>query len=457
MNLNAWWQALNHRLWETDVETLPKWQRLAIRLGRIVYVMVNDFQDGQLMLHATSLAYTTLLSLVPTLAVSFSILKSFGVHNQVAPILFKILEPLGEEGEIMGQQIIGFVENVNVSVLGAVGFVFLFYTAVSMVLKIEDALNFIWHVDRPQSLISRFSKYLSVLLVGPVLIFSAIALSAQVEGSALVQTLMAVEPFGTLFALFAASLPYLLIIAALTFFYIFIPNTSVGLTAALTGGVVAGLLWKIIGSLFTTTVVSVTSYTAIYSGFAIVLIFMIWVYINWLILLVGGRIAFYQYHPEYLTAGRHNYELSNSAKEKFALAVMLLVAQHFYEQRPGWTLEKLAKSLRVPMSSLRTVLSALEKGKILARSGGERGTYLPARPLETTSVIDVLEVVRTDVPGARIRPRRIPALDEVTELMSQADNAIAATLGDVTLKSLALRSHEAEPPNLPVLKSQSQQ
>jgi len=145
-----------------------------------VLILVRDLVDGQLTLRAMSLVYTTLLSIVPLLALSFSVLKAFGVHNQIQPMLLRFLEPLGENGAEIAHNIIEFIQRMNVGVLGAVGLVLLLYTAISLMQKIEESLNYIWHVHRPRPLADRFSRYLSVLLVGPILVFSALGITATV-------------------------------------------------------------------------------------------------------------------------------------------------------------------------------------------------------------------------------------------------------------------------------------
>ena len=164
---------INELIWETDVSTLPLWKRPMLHLVRFLYVLGRDLLEGQLTLRAMSLVYTTLLSLVPLLAISFSVLKAFGVHNQMEPFLFQFLAPLGDKGLELGREIIGFVENVKVGVLGSLGLGMLVYTVISLLHKIELSFNFIWRVNQARSIAQRFTEYLSVLVIGPFLVFSA--------------------------------------------------------------------------------------------------------------------------------------------------------------------------------------------------------------------------------------------------------------------------------------------
>ena len=135
---------LRRDLWLPDSTTLRGWAAVYIKALRLVVVAVSDFRDGALRIRATSLVSTTLLSLVPFLAVTFSVLKAFGVHQQIEPVLDQALEPLGQKGEEITTRVIEFVNDLQVGALGAVGVAGLFYTTFSLIDKIEEALNHIW-------------------------------------------------------------------------------------------------------------------------------------------------------------------------------------------------------------------------------------------------------------------------------------------------------------------------
>ena len=129
-------EKINTLLWKKDLASMPEWQALSIKLLRIFHAVIRDLSGGLPTLRAMGLVYTTLLSLVPLLAVGFSVLKGFGVHNQIEPLLQSALTPLGEQGEEITAHIIGFVDNIEVGILGAVGIALLFYTVVSLIQKI---------------------------------------------------------------------------------------------------------------------------------------------------------------------------------------------------------------------------------------------------------------------------------------------------------------------------------
>ena len=143
---------------------------------RYLYALLRDLARGDIGLRAMSLVYSTLFAIVPVVAVAFSVLKAFGYHRELEPVLFEFLRPLGEQGYSLTASIMGFVENVQGTLLGTIGFVFLLYTVISTIQKTEEALNFTWHVERPRSLGRRVSEYLVVMLVGPAVAVLALSL-----------------------------------------------------------------------------------------------------------------------------------------------------------------------------------------------------------------------------------------------------------------------------------------
>lgn len=430
-------------LWKVDTARLPRHRRWLIEAARLIYAVGQDVVEGQLTLRAMGLVYTTLLTLVPLLAVSFSVLKAFGVHNQIEPALMNFLAPLGAKAAEITNRVIEFVENIKAGVLGAVGVGLLFYFVIALIQKIEVTFNYIWHVGQNRPFARRFSDYLSVLLIGPVLVFSALGLTATITSTTVVQYIASIEPFGTLIELTTRMIPYVLIIVAFTFVYIFVPNTKVLVRHALTAGLIAGVLWQSAGVAFATFVVNSTKYTAIYSGFATVIVFMIWVYVSWLVLLIGADIAFYRQHPEHLTAERRSATLSNRVKELVALAAMSEITRRYYAGRPPPGHELLAQRCAAPPAALEHIVAGLQRAGLvrLAAAGDQRGNatgFLPAVPPEQTSLAAVLNAVRSADEAPQLTIERLTLPQSVLELGTRLENAVDSSLGQKTLKDLAL-------------------
>ncbi|MFY9314540.1 MAG: YihY/virulence factor BrkB family protein [Burkholderiales bacterium] len=434
---------IENAVWGEPGGVASPWRRHLMRVVRMGLVLGRDVAFGQLNLRAMSLVYTTLLSLVPLLALSFSVLKAFGVYNQVEPMLLSFLEPLGEKGHEITARIMQFIANVNVGVLGSVGLALLLYTAVSLMQKIEESFNFIWHVSQLRSFGERFSRYLSVLLVGPILVFAALGITATVTSMSVVRGIMSVGPLDEVAREVGRLMPYALVIAAFSFAYVFIPNTRVRLVPALAGGIAGGVLWQTAGWAFATFVATSAQYAAIYSSFAILILFLIWIYASWLVLLLGASIAFYTQHPEYLVAQAGEPRLSNRMRERLALAVMGRIGEHFMAGQPAWTLRQLTQTLGVPMHAVQAVLEALEGRGLLARSGEDPPAFLLARDPSAVSVGELLDSVRSAGEDRSLKPEALPVPPQVDRILGQMDQAVHSSLAEVTVKDLASTDAQA--------------
>lgn len=356
--------------------------------------LIDDLYKGQLNLYAMSLVYTTVLSIVPVLAVSFSVLKAFGVHNQLEPTLLAFLAPLGPKANEVTQQVIQFVDNIRVGVLGALGLGFLIYTVISLLQKVEEAFNFIWKARRERSLSRRFSDYLSVMLVGPVLVFTALGITGSLLGSDVVLWLAEHEPAKTLIAVASRLVPYVLIVAAFTFVYKVVPYTRVNLRAAFVGALVAGFLWESAGLAFASFIAASGRYTAIYSGFAIGILAIIWLYLAWLILLVGCRIAFYYQHPEHLWQRDADNGMSPRQIEELALRTMFHIGRRFKDGEGMTDMDSLVAATGSTQPTLERILAGLETSRLLVAVEHSEPAFLPGAPLDRITAEDIITAVR---------------------------------------------------------------
>ncbi|MFO8024077.1 YhjD/YihY/BrkB family envelope integrity protein [Thiohalophilus sp.] len=427
---------LLNTLWETDIQQLSSWQARGIGVLRVIYLIGRDIASGELNLRAMSLVYTTLLAMVPLLAVSFSVLKGFGVHNQLEPILLNLLAPLGERGPEVTRQIIDFVENVKAGVLGSVGLILLLYTVISLTQKVEWVFNYTWQVSESRSLARRFSDYFSVILIGPLLIFAALSVTASISSSTLYTQLENTAVIGWLLQSFNQALPYLLVILAFAFLYVLVPNTRVRIRSALVGAAVAGILWQTVGWGFAELVSSSPRTIAIYSAFATLFLFIIWLYISWLILLIGASIAFYHQHPERRWRESRHLRLSNRLKEKLTLTAMVAVGRRYYQQQTEWTLSELAHHLNLVEQSLHPILDKLVEAQLLVRSEHEPPRYLPGRAPERIDLSSIIECIRQAEEDEIANPERLPADPVIDEVFNNYQQAAREQLRNITLRDL---------------------
>ena len=404
-------------------------------LLRFPFALIRDLLTGELNLRAMSLVYTTLLSLVPLAAFAFAVLKGLGVHRDLEPLIYEFLRPIGERADELTTQFMTFVDNVRGDVLGSVGLAFLLYTVVSTIQKLEEAFNFAWHVERPRSVMRRVSEYLSLMVVGPVFLVVVFSLFGAVANHTSMQWLSKHEPFGAIVRGFGIIGPFLFVTGVFTFLYAFVPNTRVRLSAALVGGVAAGLLWAASGALFTKIVAASTQMVAIYAGFAIFLAALIWIYLSWLILLIGAQLSFYVQNPRYLRVGQGHVRLTSALRERLAFTVMLLIARKFVAGEPPWQQRHLAEDLEIPGSALATVIRSLERAGLVTLTEDEE--LVPARDLESIELCDILHAVRDErqyETWLLWRARTEPVADEIA---NSVEAGMRERIAGMTLRELA--------------------
>lgn len=378
-----------------DLSDKPRWQAFSMRIAQVILASIRDLRDGQMSLQAMSLVYTTLITLVPLLAISFSVLKGFGVHNEIEPFLNGMLEGLGpDKSTEITNKVIEFVDNVRVGVLGVIGLALLLYAVIALMQKIEAAFNYIWRVAEDRTFAQRFSDYLSVLLMGPMLIFISAGITATVRNSAVLTSLENYDSIASLFEVGSVVLPWLVMAAGFTFFYVYMPNTKVKLKAAFAGGLVTAMLWKTMGFIFSSFIATSANYVAIYAAFATLIILMIWLYASWLVIMIGANISFYVQYPRYLRVSREPLSLSPHMRMMLGLSVMTLIAQSHYKKDKEWTLDRLSKKLNVPILAVQRIIEILEGGGVIKSSKGDPAELFPAVPLDETPLqflIDAIE------------------------------------------------------------------
>jgi membrane protein len=407
---------------------------------RYIYALARDLIKGELGLRAMSLVYSTLFAIVPIVAVAFSVLKAFGYHKELEPVLFEFLQPLGDHGYELTVQIMEFVENVQGTLLGTIGFVFLLYTVISMIQKVEGAFNFVWHVERPRSLARRLSEYTVVMVVGPVVAVVALGLLASFETSDVVRTLSGIagSPDGSTHHI----APYVLIVGLFAFVYSYMPNTRIDFKAAFIGALFAGSLWAAVGALFTRIVVYSAKTMVIYAGFAVVLIFLLWIYVSWLILLLGAQLSFYVQNAEHLRYGHAEIPMTGALRERIALSIMCLVGQRFTAGEPRWTVNDLAERLNVPGVVINDVVTDLENHDLVLTAEDE--SIAPARDLDALTLASIFDAVRHETPNPRHpKPRAVREADQAAK---KADDAVRASVAGQTLRDLVVDGAGADRP-----------
>ena len=362
------------------------------RLAQYPYALLRDLLSGQLNIHAMGLVYATLLALVPLVAFSFAVLKGFGAHRELEPLIYEFFRPMGDAAGELTQKVMDFADHVRGGIVGSVGLAFLIWTLIGTLKKVEDSVNFVWHVEQPRSFMRRIAEYVALLVVAPLLVGTLIGTAQITSANSSVRALSHLPLLGQLGGVLLTLAPLALVSAVFTLVYALIPNTRVRLVPALIGGITAGILWAAIGRIFTAFVLLSTRLAVVYAGFAIFIAALIWIYFSWLILLVGAQLSFYVQNPSYLRIGLREPRLSNTETEQLALSIMYLVARSHLRGSERWSINALSAELALPGVAVTRSADALEAAGLLVTT--EQETLLPGRDAGYIPLQEILAVAR---------------------------------------------------------------
>ena len=403
-------------------------------VARYQYALTRDLWAGDLNLRAMSLVYTTLLSVVPLIAFALSVLKGLGLHHDLAPVLAEFLRPLGAHAGELTVRIVEVVDRLQGRLVGTLGFAVLIYNLMGAIQKIEESFNFIWNVPRLRGAGRRFGEYLGVLIVAPIALVATFGVASGLANHSSLGWLRAHTPLGSVFTAVHGLMPWLLTSLALAFLYSFIPNTRVRGRVALTAGLCTGVVWVAAGFAFSNLGAYSSRMMAVYASFAIALLTLTWLWLSWLILLLGAQLSFYLQNPRHLRTGRRNLVASPRLAERLALSVMTATGEAFAHGRSHPTLDELADRFAIASGVLAPIVLGLEQAGLLVRSADE--TLLPGRALDgitLASIIDAVREGRQDGSACQKDADTLPAADRIA---ADIEAAVRDALGARTLAEL---------------------
>lgn len=419
-------------VWELDPKALGRIKGKAVRVLQFFIFVTGNFLGHNALSRAAALAFTTILSFVPLFALAFSVLKGFGAQNRLAPL---ILKEVAAGSEVVVSRVLTYINNTNMSSIGAIGLVTLLYTAISVMGSIEDAFNMAWGVSATRSLYRKFSDYLSVLVSAPLLMLAATSVTTSLQSKSFIAWILNSTYLGDVFFFILRLTPYLSVWGALFLLYIFIPNTRVRPWSAFLGAVLAGTAWELAQWAYINFQVGVANYNAIYGTLAVLPILMVWVYASWAIVLFGMEVVAAHQHLKTFRRTLHGQAPSQHLRELVALATLRHIACAFHEGELPWGEEQLAARIGVPLRIMRETLSLLSGAGFVVATVGSAEAYLPARELEQIPLDQVLKELRhfgacTTMEGEK----------ECQELLERVEGAVSQSLDGMTLKEFSCPS-----------------
>jgi membrane protein len=367
-------------IWRIRLDDLPFGKSFLIKQLRIIILAFRGYNEDRCLLRASSLTFYTLLSIVPVAAMFFGVAKGFGFERRLEDQLFERFP--GQE-EVLSQVIHfsnSLLEQTRGGLIAGIGLLVLFWSVLKVLGHIEMAFNDIWEIKKQRSWGRKFSDYLSIMLISPILVL--------MSGSATV--------FITTQVVFLKFTPYVLIWALFTILYIIMPNTKVHFKAGLLGGVVAGTLYQIAQGAYISFQIGAAKYNAIYGSFAALPLFLMWVQISWWIVLFGAELSFasqsvhtYEYEPDCL-------KVSPGYKRLLTLQIAHLLIQNFANGEKPVTDSQISTRLEMPIRLVHNILYDLVESGLVSETITDQDkeiAYQPARDINTLTIQSVLEAL----------------------------------------------------------------
>ncbi|MBM4273463.1 MAG: YihY/virulence factor BrkB family protein [Deltaproteobacteria bacterium] len=348
------------------------------------------------LIQASSLAYSTILALIPLLALLFAILKGLGIQRLLAAQLLERLAPGSQE---FAAQIFQYIEETKVTSLGVFGVVFLLAALVVVMTNVERAFNATWRVPQTRSLRRKLSDYLSIFLFFPILMAVAVSVTSNFLGHPEIRRLLAGILPEAIFAATGGLVSLAILWVAFIFIYLVMPNTPVRFTSALVGGIAGGTVWQAAQAIFIWFQGAATYYNVIYGALYHLLFLVIWIFWSWLIVLFGNEIAYAHQHLDYLSQEFRRGPLPPEPVDEYlGLVALLGISRRFVRRQPPLSLKELEQLLPWGDNLAGRVAQLLKDCNLVLEAApthdGGSPQFLPSLPLDQITVAEVLKCLR---------------------------------------------------------------
>lgn len=385
-------------IWRLQIDNPKSVRAYALRYLRVFTYAARGYHQDKCYLRASALTFYSLLSFVPVVAMAFAVAKGFGFRKLLETSL---LEKFPGNEEVLQQVITSadsFLESAKGGLIAGVGVALLFWSIVKVLGHIEGSFNHIWHIRQARKLSRKFSDYLSMMMVGPVLFIMsssfAIYLTTQIRLiTEKISLLGMVAPL--IFSALDFS-PYVIIWTLFTFMYIFMPNTQVRFPSALLAGVVAGTAFQLVQYGYLHFQVGVAQYNAIYGSFAALPLFFVWMQISWLVVLFGAELSHAHQRVASNDIDPPGPGISFAQKRLAALQIAHVIVKRFEHGEPPIITDDIAIALKIPLASVEKVVAMLREARLVSavQMNGEQTTgYQPGQDIGSLTVHGIIRAL----------------------------------------------------------------
>jgi len=327
------------------------------------------------------------------IAVVFGIAKGFGLQKLIEKQILQMAQKANWQADVTSQ-ILTFshtlLDKTKGGLIAGVGVILLFWTVISILGKIEDTFNGIWEVRKSRTLIRKFSDYLAMMVLAPILLIisSSITVLLTSQIKIIAQKISFLGAFSSVIIFVLNLLPYFSIWVLLTMLYIVMPNTKIPLRSGILAGIVAGTIYQVVQWIYIKFQIGVASYGAIYGSFAALPLLLGWLQMSWMVILFGAEMAYANEHYE--TFGFHpDYSrVSISSKKLLMLRIFHLLTKKFSLGEKPLSARQIANTLEIPLRFVRQLLYELNNIGLVVETIGVKSevAFQPGRTIENMTI-----------------------------------------------------------------------
>ncbi|NBC84164.1 MAG: YihY family inner membrane protein [Bacteroidetes bacterium] len=388
---------IKHEIWRISFKNKNQYRATLIRSLQVFLIAIRGFTEDKIKLRASALTFYTLLSIVPVLAMAFGIATGFGFKDWLIKELQKLFKA---QQEIM-ENLVTFAENMlertSGGLIAVIGFAFVLWSVIKVLSNIESSFNDIWQIKRSRVFVRKFSDYLSLIVIAPILLFLSSGATIT-KFTAIGDENGILSYFGPVITMVVNILPYTLIWLVLTLIYIIMPNTKVEFKSGVIAGVIAGTAYQLFQWAYIQSQSWLTGYNEIYGSFAALPLFLIWLRISWLIVLFGAEIS-------YAIQNVQNYEFESDAlnisahrKKGFLLLTAHKIIDRFKHGNTPLIAIELSRQLEIPIRLMNQLLQVLVDAGIILETrtdDSKEGAFVPAIDIDQLTAGFILEKIES--------------------------------------------------------------
>lgn len=366
---------------------------LVVRLLKTINLAVNSFLDRNLQLRSMSLTYSTVLALVPAIALLVAIARGFGLQNILQDELYSIFPSQHKVISTSLQFVDSYLTSATQGVFVGVGILVLLWSIISLLSSIEDSFNMIWDVSEQRSLWQKLSDYIAICLIIPVLMICSSGISIFMIST--IQNSLILPFITPLLNIILEATPFILSWLAFSLSFALIPNIKVKFRYASISGAICALGFQLLQYLFLSGQIYVSKYNAIYGSFAFLPLLLVWLQLSWMLLLAGCVLTYsLQNVFSYRLLGDYD-KFSNNSRQMIALIVMSAVAKRFSTGLKPFTQAEITKTYNLPVRVVGRFIDIFERIGLIYKvnlSGGEYGIS-PAMEMENMNIGRFFEIL----------------------------------------------------------------